>query len=162
MVMRCMVSTLVHFATLGSGYSDEKRKLIDSARHIFGLATGEFESLSSQTLSESKRQEEEQRQDEAASIEGRQKIRQLLKEGSATELERAYELFGIKPDASTDTVREIYRKLVTQYHPDRVAAQERRPAKIEEARRRFQTILHAYRTIMKDRKEKGGEAVSPS
>jgi DnaJ-class molecular chaperone len=48
-----------------------------------------------------------------------------------------YEVLGVKPDASADEIRKIYRKLAKQYHPDL------NPGK-PEAEARFKSISVAY------------------
>jgi DnaJ-class molecular chaperone len=48
-----------------------------------------------------------------------------------------YEVLGVKPDASADEIRSVYRKLAKQYHPDL------NPGK-PEAEARFKSISAAY------------------
>jgi DnaJ-class molecular chaperone len=48
-----------------------------------------------------------------------------------------YEVLGVKPDASTDDIRKVYRKLAKQFHPDL------NPGK-PEAEARFKSISAAY------------------
>ena len=48
-----------------------------------------------------------------------------------------YEVLGVKPDASADEIRKVYRKLAKQYHPDL------NPGK-PEAEARFKSISAAY------------------
>jgi DnaJ-class molecular chaperone len=48
-----------------------------------------------------------------------------------------YEVLGVKPDASADEIRRVYRKLAKQYHPDL------NPGK-PEAEARFKSISAAY------------------
>lgn len=48
-----------------------------------------------------------------------------------------YEVLGVKPDASADEIRKVYRKLAKQYHPDL------NPGK-REAEARFKAISAAY------------------
>ncbi|HEX3520999.1 MAG TPA: DnaJ domain-containing protein, partial [Stellaceae bacterium] len=48
-----------------------------------------------------------------------------------------YEVLGVKPDASADEIRKVYRKLAKQFHPDL------NPGK-PEAEERFKSISAAY------------------
>src|SRR5271168_1138263 len=48
-----------------------------------------------------------------------------------------YEVLGVKPDASADEIRKVYRKLAKQFHPDL------NPGK-PEAEARFKSIAAAY------------------
>src|SRR5436309_13635372 len=48
-----------------------------------------------------------------------------------------YEVLGVKPDASADEIRKVYRKLAKQFHPDL------NPGK-PEAEARFKSIYAAY------------------
>ncbi len=45
----------------------------------------------------------------------------LATSGNYGSLDEAYKVFGISSDATDDEVRKAYRKLVLQYHPDKVA-----------------------------------------
>jgi len=51
--------------------------------------------------------------------------------------ETPYEVLGVKPDASADEIRKVYRKLAKQFHPDL------NPGK-PEAEARFKSIAAAY------------------
>src|SRR5271169_3795303 len=48
-----------------------------------------------------------------------------------------YEVLGVKPDASAEEIRKVYRKLAKQYHPDL------NPGK-PEAEERFKAVSAAY------------------
>src|SRR5260370_39434275 len=48
-----------------------------------------------------------------------------------------YEVLGVKPDASADEIRKVYRKLAKEFHPDL------NPGK-PEAEARFKSISAAY------------------
>ena len=48
-----------------------------------------------------------------------------------------YEVLGVKPDASADEIRKVYRKLAKQFHPDL------NPGK-PEAEEHFKSISAAY------------------
>lgn len=65
--------------------------------------------------------------------------------GSANDLEKAYKVLGITPDATNDEVKAAYRKMALQHHPDRVAklgddvrqAAEKKFKEINEAKERI-------------------------
>lgn len=75
-------------------------------------------------------------------------VDQLLHLGNDS-LEDAYNLLGIKPDASDEEVRRAYRKMALQFHPDKVATlgdDVKEAAKIK-----FQQINAAKELIDKSR-----------
>ncbi len=75
-------------------------------------------------------------------------------EGAKSQLENAYTILGITPDASWDDVRRAHKKMMLKYHPDRLASQELS----EEGKRRSnemaQKIQAAYALIKASRGKK--------
>ncbi len=61
----------------------------------------------------------------------------------------AYDILGISPEASIEEIKKAYRKMATQYHPDKVSylGEEFQ----EEAKSKFQKLNDAYETIKKER-----------
>ncbi len=60
-----------------------------------------------------------------------------------------YSILGLTPDASVEVIRKSYRKLMAQYHPDRVAtlSAEKQAAAVEKAK----VINEAYQIIARRR-----------
>ena len=58
-----------------------------------------------------------------------------------------YEILGIKKGASKDEIKDAYRKLALQWHPDRVS-----PEKKKEAEEKFKEISEAYAVLSDDTK----------
>ncbi len=52
-----------------------------------------------------------------------------------------YEILGVSPDASTEEVKDGYRRMAMKWHPDR------NPNNKDEAERRFKELSEAYRTL---------------
>ena len=63
----------------------------------------------------------------------------------------AYAALGLSADADDETVRSTYRKLVHEYHPDRIISQGMPQEFVEYATQRFQEIQTAWDTIRKER-----------
>jgi DnaJ-domain-containing protein 1 len=63
-----------------------------------------------------------------------------------------YETLGLAPDASDSDVEQAYRRLMSQYHPDKVsgAAEEIRAL----AETRAQSINTAYEAILRERRRR--------
>ena len=62
-------------------------------------------------------------------------------------MSRCYAILGLRKGASIDEVKQNYRKLAKQYHPDRLAG-ESDQEKISEYTRRFREINEAYEEIL--------------
>lgn len=61
-----------------------------------------------------------------------------------------YAVLGVTSQATDDEIKKAYRKLILQYHPDKVTTDD--PAKKEEATKRFREVQEAYENICKIRK----------
>lgn len=66
-------------------------------------------------------------------------------------LDPYYAILGADPQDSRDRIREKFRKLVMQWHPDRVAARGASTEAQRHAKEKFQQINDAYEKIMEAR-----------
>ncbi len=67
------------------------------------------------------------------------------------DISRHYAILGISPDASDEEIRSRYRRLVVQYHPDKIIAQGLPEEFVELAQRRFQEIQQAWEAVSHQR-----------
>ncbi|MDR2452553.1 MAG: J domain-containing protein [Candidatus Accumulibacter sp.] len=58
-----------------------------------------------------------------------------------------HEILGVSPDASMEEIRQAYRTLMSQYHPDKVASLGEDLKKLAEAKSR--EITRAYRAALR-------------
>lgn len=65
--------------------------------------------------------------------------------------EHAYSVLGLTQEASDEELKSTYRRLVQEYHPDRIVAQGMPDEFVEYATQRFQEIQTAWNQIRKDR-----------
>ena len=70
---------------------------------------------------------------------------------AANELALAYEALGVSADASDADIKKAYRKLMSQYHPDKLMGQGLPEDMIKAATERSQEIQAAYDLIRKSR-----------
>ncbi len=68
-------------------------------------------------------------------------------------LEDAYQILGVRPDTSTSEIRKAYRRLISQYHPDKLVSKglpeemvRLANEKTGEIRKAWETIRHARST----------------
>lgn len=66
---------------------------------------------------------------------------------SNTPISQSYAALGLKPDASAAEVKKAYRKLVSQYHPDKLVSRDLPEEMIEMAKTRVREINAAYDQI---------------
>ena len=67
-------------------------------------------------------------------------------------LDDAYALLGVNAEDDMNKIKNVYRKLVRQYHPDIIASQGKSEAYMEEATAKTQELNKAYEMIKKARK----------
>ena len=67
-------------------------------------------------------------------------------------LEEAYRILGVNEKDDMNSIKKSHRKLVREYHPDIVIAQEKDEAYIEEATAKMQEINEAYKIIKASKK----------
>jgi len=68
-------------------------------------------------------------------------------------LSQSYAALGLKPEASAQEVKRAYRKLVSQYHPDKLSSQGLPDEIMDMAKRRVYEINTAYNKIKSSRKK---------
>ncbi|MDT0617229.1 co-chaperone DjlA [Salinisphaera sp. P385] len=70
---------------------------------------------------------------------------------SQASLEQAYEVLGVDPDASDAEVKKAYRRLMSQNHPDKLAAKGLPESMREMAEQKTREITNAYERISEAR-----------
>jgi DnaJ like chaperone protein len=65
----------------------------------------------------------------------------------ADALQQSYASLGLKPDASAPEIKRAYRKLVSQYHPDKLVSQGLPEEMMEMSKKRVREINAAYDKI---------------
>lgn len=76
---------------------------------------------------------------------------EILKRYTVDTLERYYAVLGCTALDSPDTIKAKYRKLVLEYHPDKVIAKGLPEEFVQFANKKFQEIQNAYEIIKKER-----------
>ncbi len=74
-------------------------------------------------------------------------------QSSASELASAYQALGVKPDDSDASIKKAYRKLISEFHPDKLIGQGVPKDMVAVATQRTQEIQRAYQVIQ-DHKQK--------
>lgn len=69
-----------------------------------------------------------------------------------SDIDQCYSILGCTRNDTDQTVRAKYRKLVQDYHPDKIASKGLPGEFIAFATRKFQEIQHAYEQVMESRK----------
>ncbi|MGV8836553.1 co-chaperone DjlA, partial [Cellvibrio sp.] len=68
-----------------------------------------------------------------------------------TDLQNAYAILGVGAEMTEEEIRKTYKKLASQYHPDKLAGQGLTQEQLKAATERFKKILAAYEFIKRYR-----------
>ncbi len=69
----------------------------------------------------------------------------------SAELQNAYTILGVTADMTEEEIRKTYKKLASQFHPDKLAGQGLAQEQLHAATERFKKILAAYEFIKQHR-----------
>lgn len=67
------------------------------------------------------------------------------------QLEKAYQILGVSKNDDAQEIKKIYRKLMSEHHPDKLAAKGLPPEMMEIAKQKTQEIQAAYELIKKEK-----------
>lgn len=70
----------------------------------------------------------------------------------SVEVRRAYVKLGLTADVSDDELKRAFRRLMSEYHPDKMSASGASDAEVNRAKEKAQDVQMAYSTIKKHRK----------
>lgn len=66
-------------------------------------------------------------------------------------LNNAYKILGVNSSMTEEEIRRAYKKLASQYHPDKLAGQDLAQDKLQAATEKFKQILAAYKYLKQHR-----------
>lgn len=72
-----------------------------------------------------------------------------IRSNAASSLDEAYRTLGLKPNANRIEVKQAYRRLMNQHHPDKLAAKGLSDQEMTLAKEKTQAISKAYELIQK-------------
>ncbi len=71
--------------------------------------------------------------------------------GTGSSKKKTYAVLGVSPSAGDEEIKRAYRKMVSEYHPDKIASKGLPDEFISFAHEKFRDIQEAYETIRKER-----------
>jgi DnaJ like chaperone protein len=122
---------LINLAMIDGGLDDKEREILQQVAEGVGFSRIAFEQL--------------------LRMVGAQNSFAQNRPHAANELALAYEALGVSADASDADIKKAYRKLMSQYHPDKLMGQGLPEDMIKAATERSQEIQVAYDLIKKSR-----------
>lgn len=130
-VLENTIQLLFQLAVADGLLSPDEERLIHAAATVFGLDDGVYRQLK------------------------RAYVKSQTDEGQGgtvtTEVERSYAILGCQKSDTNDVIKQNYRKLATQFHPDKIAAKGLPEEFLRFATQKFQDIQGAYEILKSDR-----------
>jgi DnaJ like chaperone protein len=120
--------------------SDEESLLADITQQL-GLSQFEYQRVKLQF--QARQQFEQQKQQWQKTYQHYQALNGV---------ETAYQVLGVKASASDSEIKNAYRRLISQHHPDKLAAQGLSETEMNRAKEKTQQIRKAYETVKLARK----------
>jgi DnaJ like chaperone protein len=155
-MLELMIDVLLSVAYADDLCSNHEEQLLRTALDIFGLKEQDYARLRAKhlDLQRLKRAQTEEEMSQAQRYSYREEFRQFGHEAPKrtappSPLDRCYRILGCSSADTIQTVKAKYRKLVLQYHPDRLAAQGMPPEFTKFSTKRFREIQEAYDAIAK-------------
>lgn len=143
-ILMTMFDLLLRLAHSDGVFHENEERMILSAKKIFKVSDYEYESF----LSRYRGAGGDGRRDRRGG--GRESSRADANDGEPS-LESCYAALGCKPSDGVDRIKEAYKKLAKDYHPDAVIAKGLPEDFVKFATQRFQQIQQAYERIRKAR-----------
>ena len=140
-VLNTMFDVLMHLAHSDGSFHPDEERLIISAKKIFKISDYEYESLKN-------RYQKHEQSGESGGSGSRNRSAGGGQSGSHHEnIDKYYAELGCKPSDSNEKIKEAYKKMARDYHPDTVIAKGLPQDFVKFATQRFQQIQQAYEKI---------------
>jgi len=136
-LLEMMLIIMVRVAAAEGGLHPKEDEMMGEAAQIFGFRSGFYQSLKNRYG--------------LAGEQGYQSYRSSAGKSETSSLKRAYEVLDIPQNASEYEVRKAYRKKVSEYHPDKIAAKGLPKDFTDLANAKFREIKEAWDSIRMSR-----------
>lgn len=141
-LLRVFIEIQMETAYAEGALSDRKRRVLAEMAKRLGISNNDFYRLDSMYQA---RQRFKQHR-------GGQNYTQQPPPVQRATLDDAYQILGVRPEASDQQVTRAYRKLMSQHHPDKLVSQGLPEEMMKLATEKTQQIKAAYDQIMSQRK----------
>jgi DnaJ like chaperone protein len=138
------VELLLQVAYADGGLNKDEKAVIKTLTSAFGIAPLRFIWLCNRVKSERGWQGRERKSSGPEMGATTSKM--------STEVRRAYVTLGLTTDVTDDILKRTFRRLMSEYHPDKLSASGASDAQVNRAKEKAQEVQMAYSIIKKHRK----------
>lgn len=115
----------------------DERYLLEKIAAFLGFSARSFESMLELGLRASKKSRQQRREESSTS--------------SSNQLDSAYKILDVRPEQTDAEIKNVYRRLMNQYHPDKLVARGLPQEMVLAATKKTKEIQVAWSTIKKER-----------
>ncbi|MGV6987492.1 co-chaperone DjlA [Testudinibacter sp. P80/BLE/0925] len=149
-LLRMFLDIQIQTALADNHLHDSEKELLFVIAQELGLSQMQFEQMMAMIYaSQQFANGGFQQQDGYRQQSGYQGGQQSYRTSSGASLDAAYQVIGVTANDDQTTVKRAYRKLMNEYHPDKLVAKGLPPEMMEMAKEKAQKIQAAYDMICK-------------
>lgn len=149
-LLRMFMQLLLQAAYADGQLAQAEQQFLHEVAKSLGFSTREFQQMHAMYQAQFQFRQRWQ----SSGRGGQQQSHQYQRMDSRRDLQQAYAVLGVSENASSEDVKKAYRRLMNQYHPDKLVAKGLPEEMMKAANEKTQQIKEAYEMIKRSQSGK--------